>query len=399
MKSTKMKYQDKYEVLITDKDEFENEIIDRENNTKRIRLDNDSVEFYAIYIDESGNICGKRIVDDEKITTKVIQYADEDSDNNANGINRNVWLDTIKFGSGLAIYFKTIEERESMCYPVSCIAKLSLHNRSGVSFVGELNQNFSKISLAKLYEDFITTKAGVASTAIIVYDKMQALMSSRYSPISQNTVFDWVEEKLTNDNSGASFKNGYVSHAKSLGSWDYAEKNNVILGITVSDSSTGYSGIIVTPYVKIIDSGKGIHFGDKEWYSRHINVTFEDVEDGINAIYLESENIAKLLLETKYIQVNNPQFYAENVFEVLNSLAGRMHSAKLLDEVKKSVMQNVGRLVSTKPVIKVWDIVEIFWDIPNSAQSDAYKKNLQKTVSRILSLDHSKYDVPQILGK
>lgn len=395
-----MKYQDNYEKNFFSKKAFAEEIEDRENHSERIRVKNDNIKFYELSIN-NGRIYASRICKDESeedVDKTIIQKQFLMAPfGELNGIPGEIWIDTIKFGSGMAVSVENIETgQQNLWYPISGISKLSLHNRSGVSFTGEIRQEFSKLALAKLYEDFIRMKGGCASTAIIVYGKMQALMSSRYSPISQNDVFSWVENKIAADFQHTTFAEGYVSHKKSNASWLYkAEEDDTNIGITVADSSTGYSGVVIVPFVKSEDVG--VHFADSAWYSRHMSITPEDIEEGINAIYLESENIAKKLLETKYIHVENPEFFADNVFEALNRMAGRMHSAKLVDEFKQFVDRELQSCIDVPFTITVWDIVKIFWKIPNAAQSDSYKMNLQKTVSRILSLDYSKYDVQKYL--
>lgn len=385
-----MKYQDSYETIhgAQKENDFLAEINDRETNTQRIRFETNTIAFSELFL-KDGKICYNHPHDDpEDLEIMVLLDADDEE---YNGIPREVWIDTIKFGTSMMISGREVDTKKVYNFPLSSIAKVSLHNRTGVSFTGDYRRKFSKLALAKLYEDFIGLEDSKAATAIVAYGKVQALMSSRYAPISQEDVFTWVKDKMQTDFQDVHFSRGYISHEKSVARWQYSTQNNIPVGIELQDSSTGYSGVIMTPYVRT--NGHDMLFADTAWYSKHVSITEEDLAQGIEAIYLEAENVAKKLLGTRYVIINHPVEFASNVFEALNRLASRMRSAKMLKETKEGVLSEVSRLERSKTRVTFWDIISVFWEIPFRVESDQHQRNLQKTVGRILSLKYDKYDV------
>lgn len=377
------RFQDNYEVSFSDekREAFFEEVKDREANTQRIKIESNKTRFYEISVEDNGSIKCRRINDNGEIETNHLTPFGETKD---------IWVDTIKFGSGMCIEVIDSNTGKVRFFPVSSIAKLSLHNRTGISFVGDYRQNISKLALARLYEDFTKIRCSKTATAIVIYGKLQAMMSARYAPISQEEVFRWTEDKLLEQFDALKFMGGSVTHERNKGAWTCKIEDGIEMGIAISDSSSGYSGVIMAPVIK--SDNRNIRF-DNSWYSRHEKIEEGDIKTGLEAIYLDFENISQKIVQSRFIILNNPQAYAMNVFDALNKLASKMSSAKLPEILKKTIDNRVQTLCMVKNRVRVWDIINIFWDIPQEGSSPDHIEKLQKTVSRILSLEHKKYDI------
>ena len=65
-------------------------------------------------------------------------------------------------------------------------------------------------------------------------------------------------------------------------------------------------------------------------------------------------------------------------------------SAKSINEF----VQAVQGLSFIRSNMTAWDIIELLWEIPGKSKaSEAHKDGLMKTVSRVLALNHSAFDV------
>lgn len=382
------KFQDNYEKGFSrnDKEEFFAEVSDREANTKRFCAKSQDIQFFEGVLAD-GCFILKRLLKDGSVTSFEVEVAEED---------REVWVDTIRFGSKLFVRFK--DEFETIhTLPLSSIAKLSLNNRSTVSFSGELSMpEITKIALARMYEDLLHVKCVGKLTVISIYGKVQAIMSARYAPLEHDVLFQMASDKIHEKfGDGSVFSNALVNHCFSRCVWEVEKDFNerVTAGLAFIDSPTGYSGVIINPVIAI--DGKGITF-DNAWYSKHVKISPEDIDMGIDAVYADIDNNSKLLVQTAFIPVNYPVEYAKHAIEELNRLAGKMKTAKIVSDVEKQIMDSVNMLAfaAEDEKIKVWDLIEVFWSIPSAvAKSANHQELLEKTMSRILLLKHDELDV------
>ena len=165
-----------------------------------------------------------------------------------------------------------------VCLPVSQNCKLSLGNRSSLTFNGDFNTTINKVALARMYEDLIPRETKKGKIQIItVYGKAQAMMTNVYSSVSHESYFDKVNSMVKKRfGEAAELKSGYISQKWTRATWYIGEFKSekdstqiVKLGITAMDSQTGYSGAVLQP---CIFSGKTSHemFFDETWYAKHI---------------------------------------------------------------------------------------------------------------------------------
>lgn len=378
------KYIDNYEYTTKNNDEFLDEIRDHEKNTERTDVTVNDLNFYKGSFDESNNILSlERIVKDENggsyITSENVIINDKET-----------ILDTINHGTGLFI-----KGSDTQVWPVSDNIKTSLTNRSSLRFPGSISElPVSKLALASCYEDLIRSNNKKALKVISIYGKAQAIVSKRYVPSDQEYVFCKVLEFLKNDYPDISLSQGFVCHTKSSCLWDLGstkENKNIKLLLRVSDSSTGDSSISFSPAIKV--GRKNAITFDNAYRSRHFTISDKEIEEGLASTLLKAQNNAAKLLETAAITLEHPERYFKNILNELNKLAKKMGSVQIGKKLTENAYEAFDGLMFCKPNITVWDCIEVLWDLPKEAKSEASRASLEKTVSRILTINHKKYDI------
>ena len=317
--------------------------------------------------------------------------------------NEVVWKS--KEVEDVGLFMEFVDENgtgEVIIAPVSPLCKLSLGNRSKLSFTGDLTVPVNKLALAALYEDFLkreTTKEELQ--VICVYGKIQAVMTNVYSPIGHDEFFKMVDSKLDERfGNEVEMRRGYVSHKWSRATWYIGEyttpsgsnQQKIQLGLSAMDSQTGHSGAVLQPCLFSGRKNRGMLFDDA-WYSKHMALSEEGINEALDTVYMTLNDNAQKLVDTIGIVINHPALYAQKLCAELNKLAKQTSTVALPAKTIKSFISTVSGLEAIRSSVTVWDIIEILWDIPETTgASEAHKDGLMKTVSRVLAINHAALD-------
>lgn len=382
------KFGDMYEGFFTESDEFMKELKERCAETKRFELKPDEMElWYGQVVDDSLELSK---LDNDTIAKKTVPIPTE---------YESLWKCEETKEIGLFIGFPD-QNGQQMIAPLSRMSKLSLGNRSKLTFNGDLTLPINKIALAKVYEDMTRRETKKQTIQIIsVYGKVQAVMTEVYSPIGHDEYFEKISNNLSSRfGAGVKMNRGYISQKWSRATWDIGEyqcdnsSKKIRLGVSAMDSQTGHSSAIIQP---VIFSGRNMaamHFDDS-WHSKHMALTDEGIAKAIEAVYLDLNDNAQRLMDTALITLKHPGTYAKNICNEINKLAKNTSGVQLPQKTMNSFITTVEGLGYIRSNITVWDVIEQLWDIPASTgTSENHRDGLMKTVSRVLSLDHLALD-------
>ncbi len=387
------KFNEMYENVFDKKDDFFSELSERCTNTVLYKIKPDSVKFYAGELKD--NAMHLRRIVGNSVKNMPMSIGTE---------NETVWKSKEVEEVGLFMEF-VVEDGSgrTIIAPVSPLCKLSLGNRSKLSFTGDLTVPVNKLALASLYEDFLkreTTKEELQ--VICVYGKIQAVMTNVYSPIGHDEFFKMVDDKLGErfGEKTVELRRGYVSHKWSRATWYIGEytppsgsnQQKIQLGLSAIDSQTGHSGAILQPCLFSGRKNRGMLFDDA-WYSKHMALSEEGVNEALDTVYLTLNDNAQKLVDTIGIVINRPATYAQKLCAELNKLAKQTSTVTIPAKTIKNFISTVSGLEAIRSSVTVWDVIEILWDIPETTGvSEAHKDGLMKTVSRVLGINHTALD-------
>ena len=386
------KFNEMYESVFDKKDDFFSELEERSANTALYKVKPDSVKFYA-----------GEVKDDSMRLHHIIGNSVNMMPIGIGPENEALWKS--KEVEEVGLFMEFVNESgngETIIAPVSPLCKLSLGNRSKLSFTGDLTVPVNKLALASLYEDFLkreTTKEELQ--VICVYGKIQAVMTNVYSPIGHDEFFKMVDRKLDERfGKEVEMRRGYVSHKWSRATWYIGEytapsgsnQRKIQLGLSAMDSQTGHSGAVLQPCLFSGRKNRGMLFDDA-WYSKHMALSEEGINEALDAVYLTLNDNAQKLVDTIGIVINHPAAYAQKLCAELNKLAKQISTVALPAKTIKNFISTVSGLEAIRSSVTVWDVIEILWDIPEATgSSEAHKDGLMKTVSRVLAINHSALD-------
>ena len=70
-----------------------------------------------------------------------------------------------------------------------------------------------------------------------------------------------------------------------------------------------------------------------------------------------------------------------------------MSGALIPGKTVKTFISSVEGLSLIRSNLTVWDVIEILWDLPETTSAgEGHKDGLMKTVSRVITLNHSELD-------
>ena len=382
------KHEDNYEGFFDKHDAFMDELKERCAETKRYEVKPDEVTFYSGHI-EGNDMILERIVG-SKVESCAYPIAPE---------NENIWKSADVQSIGLIIRFPD-ETGKLILVPLSQMSKLSIGNRTKLTFSGDWSMPVNKIALARMYEDLMQKEIKKESVQIItVYGKVHAIMTQVYSPTGHDEFFEKIDVKVGERfGNVVTLRSGYISHKWSRATWYIGEYQNgnsarkVELGISAIDSQTGHSGAVLQP---CLFSGRKKHamLFDDAWYSKHMALTEEGIGQAIDVVHMTLNDNAQKLLDTVTITVQNPGLYAKRICEELNKIAKKMSGALIPGKTVKTFISSVEGLSLIRSNLTVWDVIEILWDLPETTSAgEGHKDGLMKTVSRVITLNHSELD-------
>lgn len=385
------KFSDSYEAVFDCGSDFLDELHERQQKTERCAVDPGGIHF--LYGSLDGEAMRFQHLENDAV---ICETADMDED------TKGMWSSPEVQEIGLFIRFQD-GNGCAKTFPLSQNCKLSLNNRTGLTFNGELNIPINKIALARLYEDFISREAKKEQIQVIsVYGKVQAIMTNVYSPIEHDQFFEKIDKKVHQKfEKTAVLRKGYIGPKWSRGIWYIGKLQSetdsqspclVELGLSAMDSQTGHSGAILQPCLFAGKKKQEMLFDDA-WYSKHMSLTEEGINDALDSVYLQLNDNAQRLIDTMEIDLENPAQYARNLTAELNKLAKKMSGTKLSAKVIASFVSSIEGLSFIRSKMSVWDVIELLWDIPaNNASSQKHKDELMKTVSRVLVMNHAALD-------
>lgn len=382
------KFEDAYEHFFEQQDPFMDELRERCSATCRYEMKPEEIRFYASSSD--GNNLVLRRMEGEQILTSSYPIEAE---------NEKLWKHDETQKIGLFVGFPDQSGKQQFA-PLSRLCKLSLANRTKLTFNADFTSPINKIALASLYEDLICQEKKKQNIQIItVYGKAQAVMTEVYSPIGHDEFFDKIGDNLKQRfGNTVVMKNGYISQKWTRSTWNIGEFQNggnarkIELGVSAMDSQNGQSSAIIQP---CLFSGRKMApmYFDDTWHSKHMALTDEGISQAIDTVYMELNDNAQKLLDTASITLKGPGVYAKNICEELNKLAKNTSGVLLPAKSITSFVTNVEGLSYIRSNLTVWDIIELLWDIPAAtATSENHKDGLMKTVSRVLTLKHEELD-------
>lgn len=386
------KFSDAYERFFDSRDDFMTELHERQAETKHYGVQPEKVSFFSGTLDGDSMLLQR--IEQDTVKTKRLEMTDD---------LKVIWGSPDTVNIGLFISFPT-EAGPDMIMPVSQNCKLSLGNRARLTFAGDLDIPINKIALARMYEDLIKREKKKEEIQIIsIYGKAQAVMTNVYSPIGHDEFFEKIDSKLTERFGKTTLlRTGYIAHKWSRGTWyigkfkpelNEDDKRQVELGLSAVDSQTGHSGAVLQPCLFSGRKNRAMLFDDA-WYSKHMALTEEGINEALESVYLTLTDNAQKLVETINIELKNPAGYARGICSELNKIAKKMSGTLIPAKTIKSFISSIEGLSFIRSNFSVWDVIEILWDIPeNTAASTTHKDGLMKTVSRVLALNHTTLDV------
>lgn len=387
------KFDETYEVIFDKKADFFSELKERCVNTNLYKVTPESVKIYAGTV-EGDSACLSRM-NGNQVENKAIRIE---------AAEKALWTSSEVINVGLFMEFPIDEQSsQSITAPISPLCKLSLGNRSKVSFTGDLTIPINKLALACMYEEFLKRETKKENLQIIcIYGKVQAVMTNVYSPIGHDEFFEMVDEKLETrfGKDTVELRRGYVSHKWSRATWYIGEfeppsgsgHRKIQLGLSAMDSQSGHSGAVLQPCLFSGRKNRGMLFDDA-WYSKHMSLSDEGITNALEAVYLTLNDNAQKLVDTIGQTITHPGTYAQKLCAELNKLAKQTSTVPLPAKTIKNFVSTVTGLTAIRSTISLWDVIEILWDIPETTgSSESHKDGLMKTVSRVLALNHSTLD-------
>ena len=375
------KYFDYYEENFksSDVEAFNKAVTSHEEAIERIYCKPGDIRLYGI----------TEIVNDE--VTLVHDNGDGTTDTvNFTPESLPIWENTQRF-AGMALILERGNLNERII-PVSDNVKLSVSNRTGLSFKGAISeQKISKTSLGKVMEDLIKQHNKNSMQLICIEGKVKSILTAIYKYTEQPVIFAAATDILA-DMPAFSFAGGHVSHTSSMGVYQVQDipENKIQAFVAVSDSSTGDAGVTINPILKM--NGRYASMDDA-WFSRHCKIELSEIRSGTRAAIQKAKDNVTLLANTATIVLQNPLAYLKNAIEKLNGLAKRMGSLPIGKKAAQDLENNLEDMLWVSSKITVWDIIELLWDYPAQSSSDDNRLSTERTVSRILSLNHAELDV------
>lgn len=386
-------YEDNYAEFINSASEkdFSDAIKHHEEETVRYYVPPAEFQFAAITSVDSENdkVSLIRLNGKEGGVVEALDYAVESK-------NIPAWEDTFNNGTKLAVIRRSATEAH--CLPVSDNVKLSVGNRSTLSYKGSLafttRQVASPLAMAAVMENMITYRNKQKLQLAVIAGKVQAILTARYVPSDQRTIFKESMKELSKL-PRYRFGGGYISHTNTLGFYDVASNGgDVVASVRVSDSSTGDGSISVAPRLKMkSDNGvmREVVF-DNTWTQRHARFEVADFKTGLQGTVQACEDNAQKLASTMMIVINNPKTFVENSIKELNKLSKKYNTHIIGKQEKEDIKNAVDALLQFQN-LSVWDYIDILWDIvPAGGSNQEAKESRERSVSKILLLDYDKLD-------
>lgn len=313
---------------------------------------------------------------------------------NVNPKDAEAWLDTFESGTRLCLVSPKVVA------PISDNVKTSVINRTTLNYKGSVVAQtqllkVSPLCLGAVMTDLIKAHNKYSLQLIVDGGKVQAILTKRYISSDQRTTFKEADKILKKGDVVGEFAGGYLSHTWTSAFYKVASEGKEIEAtVRISDSSTGDGSIAICPRITTINGEKksNIVFEDS-WTQVHTKFELDELRLGLQASIQQAKNNAELLAGTMLQLINHPKDYTERVIEQLNRLAKKQATTPISKENEEKIKAEVAAFVVYQS-LTVWDFISILWDIPQQAKlsSQTARDSLQRTVSKVLLLNHDEMD-------
>lgn len=313
---------------------------------------------------------------------------------NVNPKDAEAWLDTFENGTKLCLVSPKI------IAPISDNVKTSVINRTTMNYKGSIVQqthllNVSPLCLGAVMTDLIKAHNKYSLQLIVDGGKVQSILTKRYISSDQRTTFNEADKILKKGDVVGEFAGGYLSHTWTSAYYKVASEGKEIEAtVRISDSSTGDGSIAICPRITTINGEKksNIVFEDS-WTQIHAKFELEELRLGLQASIQQAKNNAELLAGTMMQLIKHPTDYTQRVIEQLNKLAKKQATTPISKENEEKIKAEVAAFAAFQN-LTVWDFISILWDIPQQSKlsTQTSRDSLQRTVSRILLINHDEMD-------
>lgn len=379
------RFKDDFIVTVNSQEMFDSEVLQHESSIERRMVKPGELAIFGI-IEMTEGIDGRysaQLARLEQTSVDMVSIAVNDE-------ALPIWKDTFECGSKMAIVLNW-DTFVPTAIPVSDNVKLSVSNRSTLGFNGKISeQKCSNIALAKTFEDMIRQRSRNSLQLICIEGKVQSILTGRYKATNQVEVFNTCMSEFSKESGEIEFTGGSISHVMSSGVWTMQRNTEIQPSVEVRDSSTGDGGIGIAP--RLTAKGRNVLFDDA-WTSRHCSITLSEIRNGSKAALSKAMDNVSLLMATQSIPISHPVAYMKNVISELNKLAKKMGSILISKKGTEYLIDQLNTMLMFNSSPVVWDFIDILWAYPEDDQiSDEHRSSLEKTVSRILTIDHTKMD-------
>ena len=313
---------------------------------------------------------------------------------NVNPKEAEAWLDTFANGTKLCLVSPKV------IAPISDNVKTSVINRTTMNYKGSIVQQthllkVSPLCLGAVMTDLIKAHNKYSLQPIVDGGKVQSILTKRYISSDQRTTFNEADEILKKGDVVGEFAGGYLSHTWTSAYYKVASEGKEIEAmVRISDSSTGDGSIAICPRITTINGEKksSIVFEDS-WTQVHAKFELDELRLGLQASIQQAINNAELLAGTMLQLIQHPKDYTQRVIEQLNRLAKKQATTPISKENEEKIKAEVDAFVAYQN-LTVWDFISILWDIPQQSKlsSQTARDSLQRTVSKVLLLNHDEMD-------
>lgn len=313
---------------------------------------------------------------------------------NVNPKEAEAWLDTFANGTKLCLVSPKV------IAPISDNVKTSVINRTTMNYKGSIVQQthllkVSPLCLGAVMTDLIKAHNKYSLQLIVDGGKVQSILTKRYISSDQRTTFNEADEILKKGDVVGEFAGGYLSHTWTSAYYKVASEGKEIEAmVRISDSSTGDGSIAICPRITTINGEKksSIVFEDS-WTQVHAKFELDELRLGLQASIQQAINNAELLAGTMLQLIQHPKDYTQRVIEQLNRLAKKQATTPISKENEEKIKAEVDAFVAYQN-LTVWDFISILWDIPQQSKlsSQTARDSLQRTVSKVLLLNHDEMD-------
>ena len=292
-------------------------------------------------------------------------------------------------------------------YPVVEAAKLSVCARGHCTFHIDINEK-NALAISAFLETCIKERNASNLQVVLQNDRCLGIMSNRYTYVP---VADFVDNVL--DVCSKSYPNCTIStvdiddthvtvdidtHVQK----QVAKRDNDLF-IRVTNSINGHTGLSITPMLK---GKRVIEFVDESFYSVHKQTI--PLEEGIEAMFTNLENSAKVMNNWSLYEVQNPLIFVVNLVKKLNKLNQHLSTNEMDDagdefkkvfkafkkgkKIPKEFTSDLTNLIDAQASMlgkkyTAYEIIENMLDMAEALPNKTDAERIKKTILRFVQIN------------